>query len=312
MRGSARRAIVAGCCLLLLGACSSSTSNSTAGTPTTKPAPASNPSVSEQRPFRFTVRHETFVDKSRPTASPGNAAYAPDRVLATDLYIPTASTPRPLIMFSHGYHGAPRKFSQLFSAWAAAGYTVAAPRFPLTSNRGAPFDSVADLVNQPADISFVLTQLLRGPLRSRIDASRIAAAGLSLGGDTTYNLVEDACCRDARFRAAAVFDGVHVPIKGSFERNTIPMLIAHIDSDASVPYATALQAYAESVSPKFLLTYHTGTHAEAYENTPSPHDRTAVKTSTDFFDLTLLGDAGARARLLHDGDNPGESHIVAG
>jgi predicted dienelactone hydrolase len=258
------------------------------------------------------VRHTTFVDKSRPTSSPGNAAYSPDRVLPTDLYIPTASTPRPLIMFSHGYHGAPRKFTQLLSDWAAAGYIVAAPRFPLTSDRGAPYDSVADLVNQPGDISFILTQLLHGPLRSKIDASRIGAAGLSLGGGTTYNLVEGRCCRDPRIRAAAFFDALHAPIGGPFLQNKIPVLIAHIDTDAKLPYASAREAFAESASPKFLLTFHNGIHAEAYENTPSPHDRTAMKTSIDFFDLTLLQDAAARARLMHDGSHPGESQIVAG
>jgi dienelactone hydrolase len=312
MRGSAARVVVAGCCLIVLGACSSSTPTSVSSSSTAKPVPASDRKVPEQRPFRFTVRHESFVDKSRPTASPGNAAYSPDRVLPTDVYLPATSTPRPLIMFSHGYHGAPWKFTRLFRAWAAAGYIVAAPRFPLTSDRGAPFDSVADLANQPADISFVLTELLHGPLRARIDASRIGAAGLSVGGGTTYNLVESACCRDTRIRAAAVFDALRAPIGGSFERNKIPLLIAHIDSDASLPYASAKQAFAESASPKYLLTFHTGIHAEAYENTPSPHDRTAVRTSIDFFDLTLLGDSGARARLMHDGDNPGESHIIAG
>ena len=45
---------------------------------------------------------------------------------------------------------------------------------------------------------------------------------------------------------------------------------------------------------------------------PSPHDETATQTSTDFWDLTLLGDESARARLLEHGDNPGESSIVAG
>jgi fermentation-respiration switch protein FrsA (DUF1100 family) len=312
MRASAARAIVAVSCLLVLGACSSSTSttNTSATSPTS--TSGSNRTVAEQRPFKFTVRQETFVDKSRSTASPGDAAYSPHRTLPTDLYIPTSSTPRPLIMFSHGYHGAPRKFTQLFRAWAAAGYMVAAPRFPLTSDRGAPYDSVSDIANQPADISFVLTQLLHGPLRSRIDASRIGAAGLSLGGGTTYNLVEGPCCRDTRIRAAAVFDALHASIGGPFERNKIPLLIAHIDNDASLPYATAKQAFAESASPKFLLTFHTGIHAEAYENTPSPHDRTAMKTSIDYFDLTLLHDAAARARLMHDGDNPGESKIIAG
>jgi len=310
VRTLASRTIVAGCCLLILGACTSSASKASA--PATTSTPTTVRSVSEPRPFRFTVQHVTFVDKSRPTSSPGNPAYSPDRSLPTDIYVPTASTPRPLIMFSHGYHGSPRKFTQLFGAWAAAGYMVAAPRFPLTSDRGAPYDSVADLANQPADISFVLTRLLQGPLRSHIDASRIGAAGLSLGGGTTYNLVEGTCCRDARIRAAAVFDGLYAPINGRFEQNRVPLLIAHIDSDVELPYASAEKSFAASASPKFLLTFHTGIHAEAYENTPSPHDRTAIRTSIDFFDLTLLGDANARARLMHDGENPGESRIVAG
>lgn len=292
-----------GAFVLAAGACASTTS---------KPGAAASPTSIPARPFPFTVRHVQFVDRARPTASPGKPAYAPARTLPTDLYLPTSSTPRPLIMFSHGYHGAPRKFSELFAAWARAGYMVAAPRFPLTSDRGAPYDAVGDFVNQPGDISFVLTRLLAGRLRSRIDTARIGAAGLSLGGATTYGLIESLCCRDKRLRAAEVFDAVRAPIRGAFAKNTIPLLITHIDSDLAVPYKTARQSFAEAAAPKWLLTFHSGIHPEAYENSPSPHDRTAVQTSIDFFDLTLLGDASARARLLHDGDHPGESTIVAG
>ncbi len=300
-------------CVLAAGACSSTPANNASGS---KPIPSragtsTPPAAVERRPFAFTVRHERFVDTTRATAEPGNPAYSRQRVLPTLLYIPTASTPRPLIMFSHGYHGAPRKFSQLFRAWARAGYMVAAPRFPLTSDRGRPYDSLGDFVNQPGDISFVLTQLLDGPLRSRIDTTRIGAAGLSLGGATTYGLIDTPCCRDPRIRAAAMFDAVHAAIGGRFVKNKIPVLIAHIDTDVAVPYATAKQAFRESARPKWFLTYHTGIHAEAYEDTKSPHDETAMQTSIDFFDLTLLGDQSARARLLHDGKNPGESTIVA-
>jgi len=269
-------------------------------------------SATAGRPFAFTVRHEVFVDPTRPTSTPGNAAYASKRILPTDIYIPTATTPRPLIMFSHGYHGAPAKFSLLFGAWARAGYMVAAPQFPLTSTRGAPYDQVTDFVNQPGDISFVLTQLLHGPLRSQIDSSRIAAAGLSLGGGTTYGLIDNPCCLDTRYRAAAIFDGLRLPFTKPFRKNTVPVLIAHIDTDIAVPYRLAEQWYAQSASPKWFLTFHTGAHPEAYENTKSPHDHTAVQTSIDFFDLTLLGDTSARARLMHDGNNPGESKIVGG
>jgi len=308
-------AVVAGA--LAATGCTSTTAktDAAAASPTTTRPTASIPSPQPpvaERPFAFTVRHEEFVDKTRPTGNEGDPAYSPTRVLPTDIYLPTTSTPRPLIMFSHGYHGAPRKFTELFGAWARAGYVVAAPRFPLTSDRGDPYDVVGDFVNQPGDISFVLTQLLEGPLRSRIDATRVGAAGLSLGGATTYGLVESPCCRDPRLRAAAAFDAVRAPIRGSFEQNKIPLLIAHIDSDVAVPYATAQQAFTDSASPKWLLTFHGGLHPEAYENSPSPHDRTATQTSIDFFDLTLLGDPSARARLLHDGEHPGESTIVAG
>jgi dienelactone hydrolase len=297
---------------LVLGACSSSVTPK-AGASKATTTSSTVPVVEREGPFAFTVQHVVFVDTTRSTATRGNAAYSPDRTLPTDIYLPTASTPRPLIMFSHGYHGAPRKFTQLFSAWARAGFMVAAPRFPLTSDRGEPYDDLGDYVNQPGDISFVLTQLLKGPLRSRIDAKRLAAAGLSLGGGTTYNVIEAACCRDKRFRAAAAFDAVHSQVGGGqFPPNRIPLLIAHIDTDLAVPYKTAQEAYAQSASPKWFLTFHTGLHPEAYENEPSVHDRTATKTSIDFFDLTLLGDSAARARLMHDGTNPGESTIVAG
>jgi dienelactone hydrolase len=258
------------------------------------------------------VRHEVFVDSTRPTAKPGDPAYDAKRTLPTDVYVPKASTPRPLIVFSHGYMGSPSKFSELLSAWARAGYIVGAPQFPLTSDRGAPYNQVGDYLNQPGDISFVMTQLINGPLGPQIDTSRIGVAGLSLGGATTYGLVDASCCRDPRVRAAAIFDGVVLPFVQPLGTNSVPLLIAHIDTDIAAPYSAAQQAFAAAASPKWFLTFNSGIHPEAYENTPSPHDATATQTSIDFFDLTLLGDSSAGTRLLQDGDNPGESTIVAG
>jgi dienelactone hydrolase len=280
--------------VLLLGAAACSSGSTRAAvipsTTTTIEVPRT---VAEQRPFDITVRHETFVDASRATATPNDPAYSPKRSLVTDLYIPKSSSPLPLIMFSHGYHGDPAKFSELFTAWAKAGYIVAAPEFPLTSTRGKPYDILTDYVNQPADISFILNELLAGPLRAQIDTKRIGAAGLSLGGATTFGLVYNPCCRDTRLRAAAIFDAVRLPFSKPFEQNTVPVLIAHIDTDIAAPYEILRKAYADSAAPKWLLTFQTGVHPEAYENTPSPHDKTAIATSIDFFDLTLLDDDSA-------------------
>ena len=74
----------------------------------------------------------------------------------------------------------------------------------------------------------------------------------------------------------------------------------------------AQEQYAEAASPKWFLTFFKGIHPEAYENTPSPHDFTATQTSIDYFDLTLLDDSSAGTRLMQDGNNAGESSIVAG
>jgi dienelactone hydrolase len=315
-RGAVARGAALVLCVLAGAACTSAATESKAADPSPPASGATatttGTAAADERPFAFTVQHEDFVDTTRPTAAPRSAASAPERTLPTDIYLPDASGPRPLVMFSHGYHGAPRKFTQLFRAWARAGYIVAAPRFPLTSDRGEPYDSVGDFANQPADISFVLTQLLDGPLADRIDPKRIGAAGLSLGGATTYGLIESPCCRDDRIRAAAVFDAVRIPIRDPFEQNKIPLLISHIDTDYAVPYTSAQQSFDESASPKWFLTFFKGIHPEAYEDALSPHDETARATSIDFFDLTLLGDTSARARLLEDGDHPGESSIVAG
>ena len=116
----------------------------------------------------FTSWEETFVDPSRPTP-PGATAAAPDRTLVTAIYRPTGKGPFPLIVFAHGWNGHPDKFSQLLGAWAGAGYVVAAPAFPLTNSNVAE-QNAGDVVNQPGDMSFVLTQMLR---ESRAPTSRL-------------------------------------------------------------------------------------------------------------------------------------------
>ncbi len=215
-------------------------------------------------------------------------------------------------MFAHGYHGAPSKFTQLFSAWAAAGYVVVAPQFPLTSTRPEPFDQVTDYVNQPADMSFVLDRVLASPLAAKIDADRIGAAGLSLGGGTIYGLVYNPCCLDKRIKSAEIFDSMRFAFATPFGKNAIPVLIMHIDKDLALPYAKARQSFLDSAAPKFFTTFFGGIHPEPYEDSPSPHDATARNVSIAFWDLTLLGDTAARDRILRDGNVAGESKTIPG
>jgi dienelactone hydrolase len=307
MRG--HRNVLATCVALvgsaLLVACTSSRSST--------PASITTASIQAlERPYRFATRHLALVDPSRAAGVKGSAGYTAFRSLPTDLYLPVAKGPRPLVVFAHGYHGAPSKFTQLFSAWATAGYIVAAPRFPLTSNRGVPFDQPGDHVNQPADMSFVLDRLLASQYGRAVDRNRIGVAGLSLGGGTVYGLVYNHCCTDRRFKAAAIFDSFRFPFPQPFGVNKVPVLIMHIDSDLALSYDKAKESYLASASPKYFVTLFGGIHAEPYENSPSRHDATVMTVSVDYWDLTLLGDRGARARMLRDATASGDAKIVAG
>jgi dienelactone hydrolase len=269
------------------------------------------PTAAKAGPQRaFTSWKETFVDASRPTAAGAATPAAPDRTLVTTIYRPKGQGPFPLIVFGHGSNGHPDKFSELLTAWAEAGYVAAAPAFPLTNSTvpQAP-KNVGDVANQPADMSFVLTQVLRenrdpkSDLYRAIDRRHIGAAGLSLGGATTYSAVFDDCCRDRRFTAAMVLDGIRL---GSALRldGHVPLLIAHADTDPAIPYSTAQAASRDAAPPVWLVTLHGASHASQWENDPTPYDAAGAELTVDFWDATLGGDKRAFARLERDATIP--------
>ncbi|HEV3486329.1 MAG TPA: hypothetical protein VG106_13040, partial [Vicinamibacterales bacterium] len=97
------------------------------------------------------------------------------------MYVPESGPVAPLIVFGHGMWGHPRKFTRLFARWAGAGYVVAAPAFPHTNDENTPPYLIDDVVNQPADVSFVLDELLA---RGLGDAERVGVGGFSLGAET--------------------------------------------------------------------------------------------------------------------------------
>ena len=95
----------------------------------------------------------------------------------------------PLVVFSHGWLASGPAYEVRIKEWARAGYIVAAPTFPLSSGAGG---MLGDYVNQPADVSFVIDELLAlpddDPLAGHVDADAVAAAGHSLGAITTIGV----------------------------------------------------------------------------------------------------------------------------
>lgn len=276
-----------------------------------KPAVTTVPGVEVERPV--TKRTETFTDPSRPTGD------KPGRRLVTDVYVPKGDGPFPLIVHAHGYGGDRTKFTALLGAWAARGFVVAAPTFPLT-NAALPVAQrqVTDIVQQPADVRFVIDSVLAmadkgGPLAGRIDGDHIGVSGLSLGGGTVYPLLFNPCCRDDRISAMVAMSSVGLVTfdgQASDLSRRVPTLVFAGDADAAVRYEVQRSTWEQLAGPTWLVTVLGGQHSAPYEDLPAdPHKQLVIDTTIAFWGWTLRGDDAARARIETAATVPGLARV---
>ena len=263
------------------------------------------PSAAKPGTYAVGELTETFVDTSRRTESASGQGNAPTRTLVTVIHYPQSDGPFPLIVLAHGQTGHPNKFSQLTTAWASAGFVVAAPVFPLTNNQ-ITFQTDGDYVNQPADVSFVIDRMLarsnerNGPLARRVDKRHIGVAGLSLGGATVYGIAFNSCCRDHRIDAALVMAGILLPYNGAYEFSSVPLFIIHGNSDLR-----GREPYGMARPPKYLMTIERPTHSPPFEDTPDPADELVVTVTVDYWHAYLYKRRGALDALSTDATVPG-------
>ncbi|MFG1915437.1 alpha/beta hydrolase family protein [Micromonospora sp. NPDC048898] len=207
----------------------------------------------------------------------------------------------PVVMFSHGLGGRPDDYATLLTRWAAAGFVVAAPTFPHTSAGGD--NNVLDVLNQPADVSYALDQVLAldgtagDSLRGRLDGERVAAAGHSAGGVTTIGLFT--ASRDKRLDAGVVFAGTALGVGTAFAGASAPQLFVHGELDEVVDYAAGKAAYDKVPWPKAMLSLPRGDHGRTMLR-----DKAALRvvsdTSVEFLRWSLYGDPAAKKRIATD------------
>ncbi|GAA3286672.1 hypothetical protein GCM10020218_049050 [Dactylosporangium vinaceum] len=202
------------------------------------------------------------------------------------MWTPDRAGRYPAVLFSHGLNGSPEAFAPLLKSWAGAGFVVIAPAYPNTTRGAAKFD-VYDVLNQPADAGFVLSQVLAGPLGKRIDADRLAAAGHSAGAITTVGLFTAA--RDARLRAGVILAGSGLGVGTAFSGTPAALFFVHGDADQLVPYASGRSTYDLVPWSKAMLTIPGGDHNAPFER-PA-----ATGAVLKFLRLELYGDAAARS-----------------
>jgi fermentation-respiration switch protein FrsA (DUF1100 family) len=291
-------------------------------------APSASAKQRQDGPYAVGMRSYTFVDKSRPTDPNGTYPGAPSRKLPTRLLYPAKgkaggaavenARPRatrggfPLVVFSHGLGANGPAYTRLLEEFVRRGYVVAAPTFPLSSG-GAPGGvDAGDYVNQPGDVSYVITRVLRlrrkhPGLARTISRHDIGAAGHSLGAITTFGVAANSCCLDRRIDVAVPISGVLLPYGDGtfFPKRTPPLLLIHGDQDGTLPYSGSVNAYGQASAPKAFLTLLQAPHTPFFGAWLDP----MLRTTTDFLDGYLKGDRRALKRLAKDGNVAGVASL---
>jgi predicted dienelactone hydrolase len=234
-----------------------------------------------------------LVDTSRTIRLPDGRRVA--RPVTTELWYPPASAghgPSPLVVFGHGYATTPYRYVRLLRAWAAAGFVVAAPVFPLGNANAPGGPDESDIVNQPRDMSFVIARLLaasaspESPLSGLVDRKRIAVAGQSDGAETAFATAYERPWHDRRVRAAVILSGAelgrHIPLVSP----TVPLLAVQGTADRINPPVYTLDLFRAVARPKFLLLLHDAGHLPPY-TVPGPRLAAVERVSIAFLDHCL-------------------------
>jgi dienelactone hydrolase len=230
----------------------------------------------------------------------------------------TAAGPFPLIVFGHGFDVTPAVYARLLRAWASAGYVVAAPIFPLGSANAPGGANESDIVNQPADMSLVITRMLAastaayGILSRLVDRREIAVSGQSDGGETALAAAYNTHFIDRRVDAAIILSGAELPGPGFyFPDPSPPLLAAQGTADLiNQPHFT-YDFFRAARAPKFLLRLLGARHLGPYTY-QQPQLGVVERTTVAFLDRYLKQLPGARGRLWKAGGVPGVAMLSTG
>ena len=289
------------------------TSTAPTSAPTTEPSTTAPTkamtAIDTDRRYAVGTSSLTFVDSSRTTSANGSFGGAPTRTLPTEFWYPAegasggdptadatpdkAHGPYPLVLFAHGYAVTPDFYAPLLARWAAAGYVVAAPVFPILSGSDGGASHV-DYEKTFGDASFVITQVLdlpKGdPLGGLVDPDRIAAAGHSDGEVVSFGVGFLACCRDTRVRSVIAMAGDLSNANNPSVRDTgTPILHIMETNDEYDPYAHSIQWDRDNLTaPRWMVSLNSS-HVPPYTQPGDPAFELVSSITVAFLDGTLKG-----------------------
>jgi len=257
-----------------------------------------------------------------------------DLQMILDVHHPIGDGTFPVIVFFHGAMCHPPGYATIADYWAERGYVVIMPAHPQFGTRGRPDSQRAleTFLAQIAEMSFIVDSLDAiaaqiEPLQNRIDATRIAASGHSMGAlvssavtgltrsDVDGNPVN---FKDDRFDVAVLLSGPgplpNTP-EGAWDSMTVPTLATtgtkdHANRGGEGATWTWRLGTFELTPPgdKYALVVDEADHflggMLCAERGTGELDQEAfdivASTSTNFLDAYLKQNATAREALSHD------------
>jgi dienelactone hydrolase len=203
---------------------------------------------------------------------------------------------------AHGFGGTPEAFDAFARTIAEAGYVVAAPEFPLSGASAPGGSTIADLVNQPNDMGFVVSEALAAnasgadTLFAKIAPASLAALGHSLGGSTAQAFAHHECCNTTPL-GASVLVATSPTLLGVFAGSLVDTgpttLILHGTADTTVPFSDAPTILALSPTPRFLVGVDGSSHGALITTSDEPAnpEREAGELATlSFLESVFRGD----------------------
>jgi fermentation-respiration switch protein FrsA (DUF1100 family) len=229
-----------------------------------------------------------------------------------------AAGPFPLVIFGHGFAVTPRLYGHLLQSWARAGYVVAAPLFPRGNANAPGGPDESDIVNQPADMSFVISRLLEasragsGPLTGLIDSSQVAVSGQSDGAVTALAVAYSRRFGDPRVGATVIMSGAEMSGVGgfSFPRAGPPLLATQGTADRTNEPRFTYKFFDSARGPKYLLRLLGAEHLPPYTR-QQPQLSIVERVTIAFLDGYLKHGPRALGQLASLGSVRGIAAITA-
>jgi predicted dienelactone hydrolase len=270
-----------------------------------------------------------------------------NRDVPVKVYLPSAAkSASPVIILSHGLGGSSEGYEYLGRYWAQHGYVSVhpqhigsddsvwkgkRPRDIMPAMRKAAADP-SNALNRAKDVSFVLDELEKaskadGPLKGRLDMTRVGMAGHSFGAQTTLavsglimgnRFVGEISLADPRIKAAVpmsapiprrrdnlgrIYSKIKIPCLHMTGTNDNSIIHPIDPKDRRIPFDRI------SGGDQYLIVFKDGDHMvfsggkrrRGNGKNDAVFQELIRRSSTAFWDAYLKGDAEAKAWLSEGG-----------